>query len=300
MARLKLSRADLRVGVSLPFSVYSASGDLLLGRGNVIKAQTQIERLLEMGALRDEAFAERRASNTGKVFGILNSHAQVRSTDRPAQGPVMVPFPTFLREPDFFLVSARQPEEVTFSANYVGMIKGKGLLLTVPASAEFLQSGVDVQGKIVLGRYIYIFSSCILSRVSEPFDIVHIGFPTEATRQIFRRHLRVDVRLNALVIRNDTMTTGFDATVVNISLGGMAISVPEGSLRMGEHFRVSLKLPSGDRLGPSLTLTGIVRNVSNPASAHNIVGIELGGLSDPVRASLQNYIFDVATSPGQA
>ncbi|SAK92919.1 Flagellar brake protein YcgR [Caballeronia pedi] len=296
MARVRVSCADLSVGVPLQFPIYSVSGDLLLGRGYVIQKQDQIDRLIEMKAFRHEMRGEYRGIQNGPVFGILNTNARTQSRESRSQGPVVTTFPAFTRGPEFFLLSVRRQEDVSFSVNFVGTLKGQSLLVTVPQCADAFQPGAEVKGKIVVGRYIYMFHSRVQARVLEPFDILHIDLPVQATRQIFRRHLRVDVDLNARVIRNDMTTAGFDATIVNLSIGGMGISVPEADLMVGEHFRISLRLPAGDGFGPSLMLTGIVRNASVRSAQHRVFGVELQGLSDQERASLQNYIFDIATS----
>lgn len=97
MARVRVSHADLSVGVPLQFPVYSVAGDLLLGRGYVIQKQDQIDRLIEMKAFRHEMRGDYRGIQNGRVFGILNTNTRTQSREIRSQGPVVTSFPAFTR-----------------------------------------------------------------------------------------------------------------------------------------------------------------------------------------------------------
>lgn len=69
----QLSRADIRVGEPLPFSVYDKDGRLLLRKGVVVAFEQQIERLIDNGL-----FAETRPEAAGETRGPGGAGASAR------------------------------------------------------------------------------------------------------------------------------------------------------------------------------------------------------------------------------
>jgi DNA-binding response OmpR family regulator len=97
-----------------------------------------------------------------------------------------------------------------------------------------------------------------------------------------RRYFRCPVRLPIYLTSSSGAKQA--ATSVNISEGGMALTVPD-SLKVGEALQLSMTLPGTDR---SAEMSGEVCWADTTGS----VGIEFGRLSSTVSEMLQSWLFE--------
>lgn len=289
-ALVKVSQNELALGMPIPFPIYSESGKLLLNAGYVLRSDTQLERLFVVGA-----FRAGEANVTGPADE--SPHAGF-SASAPAAAPsqpdiVAAAFPTIASGPEAFQITLCGDNNATVRAEYVGVVKGRGILVTVPEMDEVLKLGVEVDVKLLHGRSIYKFRSRVASRSGAPFDILYLDYPQSVTQHTVRQHLRIDVTLPARLLRNDAVMAGFDATVVNLSLNGIGVSLADATLEKGEHFKLAVRLGISNKTH-ALMLNCIVRN-TRQMDGHMMIGAELGAMPDEIRRLLKDYVFEAAT-----
>lgn len=291
-ALVKVTHKELALGMPIPFPIYSESGKLLLNAGYVLRSDTQLERLFVVGAFRageaSTGASEQSSANDSIHAGL--------GADKPAPSqdlPVSAPFPTIAAGPEAFQITLRGENKTTLRAEYVGVVKGRGILVTVPENDESLQLGAEVDVKLLHGRSIYQFRSRVASRSGAPFDILYLDYPQSVTQHTVRQHLRIEVNFPARLLRNDAVMAGFDATVVNLSLNGIGVSLKDATLDKGEHFKLSVRLGISNKSYP-LMLNCIVRN-TRQMDGHMMIGAELGALPDDIRRLLKDYVFEAAT-----
>jgi hypothetical protein len=119
-----------------------------------------------------------------------------------------------------------------------------------------------------------------------------LDYPESVKKCAIRTQLRVGSNIPGRLIRND-LVTGFDATVVNVSLNGLGICLQDATVEPGEHFKFVLRITLQGKLH-AVYVNCIARNVTR-AKSGLMVGAELRGVSEEAKNVLRNYIFEVAT-----
>lgn len=301
MTLVKISQRDVRPGTPLEFAIYSAAGKLLLGKGYVVQSESQIERLFDMGAFRDDAppDAESQSVHGKRAPGdvirekLLTSTASFSGSRENVSTTLL---PAMSASPEAFVVNVRGRESRPVRARYFGMMQDQFLLVGVPDlcdQQESLVAGVELDAKILIGTSVFRFPTTIAARHATPFDVLYLAWPEKVDRQTLRRHVRVETRLPARLLRNDAVTSGFEATVLNMSANGVGLSLNGATLQLGEHFRLSVRLSAGGRFH-AVMLTCIVRN-QRITEAGMTVGAEFGTQAEETRRIVKDFMFDAAT-----
>lgn len=297
MAQVKISAHELALDKPLPFRVYSAAGKLLLNKGNFVSSESQRERLLIMGACRDADASAHQPDNACSGNTMLLStatHTTVTPT-APEHDPLR--FPTLPSGIEMFQLTDCAGLEASFRVQYVGLIPGRALLVTVGES-EALKVGAELEAKVVCGRAVYAFRTRIAARDTHISQLMHLDYPAAIKRQTIRKHTRISTQLSARVFRNDVTATGFDAMVTNVCANGIGFFLPNVTLEAGEHFRIALRLKVDERTH-AVMLNCIARSLSRKDSGLKI-GAEFGVVSEDVRRVVQAFIFQQATGPLQS
>jgi hypothetical protein len=97
----------------------------------------------------------------------------------------------------------------------------------------------------------------------------------------------------ARVIRNDVAAAGYDATVVNVSIDGLQLSLRDATLVPGEHFKLALRLPTDGKMHAVLW-NCVARNVRRKKDGV-LVGAEFGARTDEAKVLLKDFVFEMAT-----
>jgi c-di-GMP-binding flagellar brake protein YcgR len=295
MALVKVSHVDVKLGTPLEFPLYSAAGKLLLSKGYVVQSANQLERIFSVGAFRDEDGRGREPagprSATDPLLTSVAHHASGDATDDAPPAPVS--FPAMGGGPEVFQITVPNSAHAPVRANYVGSLKGRSLMVALDEPDPALQAGVAVDAKVLFGRSIYLFPTRIIARSDEPFDVLYLDYPQAVKRHTLRQHFRIDANLPARLLRNDAVTTGFEATVVNLSLNGVGFALSQASLQIGEHFKLSIRLNVSGRFH-AVVVNCVVRNLRNVGSGV-MVGAEFSALPEETRHLVKDFVFEAAT-----
>ena len=289
MTLVKVSPQEIKLGAPLEFSVYSVAGKLLLSKGYVLESVTQLDRLFDVGAFRDRSVGFGGASVASPRVPVFARPVS------PAKAPVAmeVDFPAMVVKPEAFLLTIGGGAGVPLTAKLVGVVNGQGLLITIEDAQAAILPGTEVEVKIVFGRNAYQFSSTVLACNEMPFGIVTLDYPRRVKKVTLRQYFRVRTDLTGRLLRNDGMTSGFDASLVNISLNGVRLSLSGAIVNVGEHFQLSVRLCVNGR-AHAVMLNCVARNCRRNGESV-IIGAEFGALSDDTRRLVKDFVFEAVT-----
>ncbi|WP_244818226.1 flagellar brake protein [Caballeronia sp. Lep1P3] len=294
MVLVKLTAQELRIGTPLPFAVYASNGKLLLKEGYCVRSESQRDRILAAGGFRDEDAAESRPQPVAAAgVDILISTAR---HDAPPARPTVHPVATTGRLPktlESVQLTMVGSEHGPLLADFVGTVAGSALLVAAPSGHALLNAGMDVECKALLGRKIYRFRSKVIGRSDTPVKIVYLAYPESVQTHIVRNHARVQTELPGRLLRNDCVAAGFDVTVVNVSLGGVALRVPDALVNVGEHFKLALRLRADGKVH-AVAFNCIARNLRR-LQGGMLIGAEFTNRTAETTALLRVHMFETAT-----
>lgn len=296
MNLVKIAPHELKIGTPLPFAVYSASGKLLLTRGYCVRSEGQRDKLLTAGGFRDEDASAERDDATSAPSNLLISTAKHEASAAESANPLASIAGTLPKVIDAMQLSLVGQTHAPLQTEYVGSIAGQALLLTCTTGHDLLQPGAEIDCKALRGRKVYMFRSTVIGRSETPVSLVYLAQPDTVRTHIVRKHVRVSTELAGRLIRNDCIAAGFDVTVVNVSLGGVALSAGDAVVNVGEHFKLALRLRADGKLH-AVVLNCIARSLRHVNGAV-LVGVEFSNRTADITALLRAHLFEMATGSG--
>lgn len=292
MPLVPLSQREVTIGVPLPFSVYTADGKLLMGRGHIVQSAEQCERLFALGPFRQLLPGERR--NDASSAQEEAAPASAGRTRREHDDQVFVgAFPQAGCTPEDFVITLASGPAISSRTRYVGVLDDVSLLLAGKDVDPAFVPGEAVEGQFIAGRYRHAFESEVIGRHASPFDVLYLRYPTEVRSRALRRHVRVGIDVTAHLSRNDLSMAGTEVRAVDLSAAGVGLLVNSNSLAPGEHFKLSLPLSRAGRVRTA-PLNCIARN-RRTKGGETLVGAEFGNTSGDVRALVKDFVMDVLT-----
>jgi hypothetical protein len=297
MALVKISAHELELDTPLHFRVYSAAGKLLLGEGNALRSEAQRERLLTIGAYREADAPEHKPTDAAVGDTVLISTAAHATAGPLALEPLLGRFPTLPTGIERFQLTSCAGHAASFYVRYVGAIPELALLVMVQGESENFQVGTQLEAKVIFGRAVYAFRTRVAARDSRIPELLQLEYPATIKTRTIRKHMRIDTRLSARLIRNDVVATGFDAQITNLCASGIGVFLPDAKLEIGEHFKIAVRLKVDGR-EHALVFHCVARNRSCMGKGLK-VGAEFSALPDETRRVTHAYIFQQATGTSQ-
>jgi len=292
MALSKVSAADVRLNTPIPYAIYSDSGKLLLNKGQCIQSERQLDRIFSAGAFRDaHAAADRdQAQGGARVHDPLAASIEAAPAEaEPAS--TSGTFPTLPSVVESCQLTLDGEGQAPLSVAFVGAIEDQALVVSAPG-CDALQPGVAVEAKLLLGRDLCTFRTCVAARSADVPGIVLLAYPASVRRRAVRRHRRVPAAIKAQIMRNDSQC--FATRVVDISLEGVGLSLDHCCVDPGEHFRLALRLRVQEKTH-TLLLNCVARNVRLRRAGDFLVGAEIRASTVETRALLRGFVFEAAT-----
>jgi hypothetical protein len=292
MPLVPLSQREVTIGVPLPFSVYTAEGRLLIGRGHIVQNTEQCERLFALGAFRQPFPGERR--DDAKPASTDGAPAAAARTRRDHDEQVFVgTFPTTGCAPEDFVITMADDSGISARTQFVGLLDGVSVLVAGNDIDPAFAPGAAVDGQFISGRYRHAFQSEVIGRHADPFDVLYLRYPDEVRARPLRRHVRVGIDVAARLSRNDRPMAGTEVRAVDLSPSGVGLLVNSNSLAPGEHFKLSLPLPRAGRVSTA-PLNCIARN-RRARNGETLIGAEFGHTPGEVRELVRDFVLDVLT-----
>ena len=234
-ANLPLVEKDqIVVGKPLPFSIFSAEGNLLLAAGRIVESEHARQILLNNGAHRG-AFIDR--------SGL--SRAASDAADRPSVSPLSAFQNSYRRASAthrFPLSMARSETSEAFRTWVIG-VHDRIMVVAAPVRPDGALVPV-IAGQAWLCRTFqatcaFRFHGTVLRVAFEPFPHVHVEVPQTVEKRKIRNRTRVTVLVGA-TLESPAIVP---CIVVDLSAGGGRIATANGVLlERDQAIRVAMKL----------------------------------------------------------
>jgi PilZ domain/Flagellar protein YcgR len=297
MPLIKLANADIQLGKPLEYAIYTETKQLLLQRGQIINNTELLAKVRQMGAYREEL--------TERPQGLLMSTKPPapppRSDIKAAEarsGRDDVPFPSLRKGVEAFQLSALTEDDASnapFRVAYLGVMKDVSIMVTPLTGfpVDALYDGQELNAKMFSGRHIYEFRTFVQRVCNEPFEYLHLHYPSHVREIPVRQHVRVEADVPAKLLSNGLQPQLFEVKLSDISLIGAGATSTAAVFEVGERVKMSFKLRSGGWDRPVL-LTTIIRNKRQDDGLCRY-GLEFVSMPHESRSTIRNYLFETVT-----
>lgn len=240
---MPISAHLISVGKALPRSVYSAGGDLLLSEGFVVESTEQMETLLNGGYFRKPGENEGRASpdTNNPATKSIEQGSATEANDAKTERVTMDEVRWHVGE-TFFL--HQQGASVRYTARFIGYIKNRTVLVTMPIVDDkfvLIRDGQMFVVRAFSGKKAYAFSASVVKSVHSPHPYLHLSYPKELGCATIRHRTRISVNVIAAVSLDKQEDTS--AAIINdMSLGGASASIKHPFGEVGQRGRIKFKI----------------------------------------------------------
>lgn len=237
MARTILKNSDFLTDRPLPWNVYDTNGTLMHARGSMVDRDAKA-RLIKRGVLRD----------VDEDIGRLTLLAPDAHEGKPPppnpdrmQGTKMPFGDTAVRPGDALNIDYGQ-DGSRCMARMIGYLKGKSILITVPADEQgliYLKEGESVVIKVFSGKHVLVFPATVLAVPSKPYPHIHLSYPSVVTGFVVRKAERASVRLITAIEMGGDPITGL---ITDLSTGGVSFVARNAEIKPHSQAVLNFKL----------------------------------------------------------
>lgn len=179
--------------------------------------------------------------------------------------------------------------QIRHQVEYVGAIRGKSVLVTLPmvnGKGLWMPCGQGFTFHVMEGMHVYAFTSYVLRARNDPASYVHFAWPTRIEARQVRKSYRVNLRLP---VAADAGAGRQEALLLNLSMTGALLQAPANVWQAGD--KLSLALPVElDETSSQLTLSAELRNQVEKPEGMAHYGVEFGALPQNDALLLHYYI----------
>jgi c-di-GMP-binding flagellar brake protein YcgR len=260
-----VTRGMLQLGKPLTRAVYTSNGDLLLSQGYVIETQEQIDSLFENGYFKADAL------NPGKIIaanGDTGKRTVLATQATPSVEPaerneeyVALDDVRWQVGETFFL--HQQGSAIRYTARFIGYIKGKTVLVTMPVVDDkyvLIREGQQFIVRAFSGKKAYAFSALVMKSVHTPHPYLHLSYPRQLSCATIRHRTRIPVNVIASVSIGE-QDDAAAAVITDMSLGGASAVIKHPHGQLGERSRIRFKI---NAVGETvlMDLVAVLRSIS--------------------------------------
>lgn len=194
-----------------------------------------------------------------------------------------------------YLQSKGDGQQIRHKVQFIGMFKGKSLLVTLPVEngqGMWIQTGHSFVVRGFNGIYAYAFVAQVLRARAHPYSYIHLSWPKEFDCQLVRKSLREEVELQGKVIMPDGNT--IDVTLLDLSTIGSMLDAAGPLGAVGDHARLCFTLEVAGEV-TELELPFTIRNIHSREDHPGLrIGVGFENLAKNDALLLHCYIDDIA------
>jgi len=160
------------------------------------------------------------------------------------------------------LQPASQNPEGGFDVQLIGYMPGESLLVSQPinnTAAVKLVAGMAYQARIISGDSTYAFETEIVRICEQPFQYMHLRFPTGIQGVTLRRAQRTQVSASQLVLNMQDGSKTLSVTMLDISPLGACLVAERPLGKVGDFFCIDVQHKS---TADTLTFPCTVRHIN--------------------------------------
>ncbi len=178
-----------------------------------------------------------------------------------------------------------------YNLRFIGAIKGKSVLLTMPfvdGQAVRMLKGQSYIIRGFNGKYAYAFTSHIILARAHPFHYIHFAYPLSVEAKIVRKSLRVNVNLSASAVGGDAEVP---VTMIDLSAKGSMIDSPKSIGGIGDVVGLEFDVVC-EEIQTRLVLSAKIRNATYSKDATSVrIGVEFENIPQNDMLILNNFIL---------
>jgi c-di-GMP-binding flagellar brake protein YcgR len=259
-----ITRDEIAVGRPIPWTLYNATGNVILKAGVTLKSAEQINSLLKIGAGRDldEPAAAIEPDNSASRSNTLTLE-QVK-----------------LNIGDSLQLQFQSESELSRCfVTLIGYLADQGVIVSTPVlngSVMLIREGQIFVVRLFSGKSAYAFTATTLKVTNTPFPHLHLSYPKEVRGLVVRGSSRA--RANIICHASNAHGNGFACVARDISMGGALIAVKEKVGEVGDKLSLKLRVKISDA-EHVLILDCIIRSSNNSKPSTDETPTVLHGLS---------------------
>lgn len=298
----KLLTGEIAVGKPTDFAVYNCDGKLLLQQGHLIDSEGLLQRLYRMG-FRDDSTGEatsrtpsHKESVPADVKQLLFSavkldSSQTESSTTSRKSPSL---PNFRQQVEFFhLMSEGAPDAIRMEL--AGVVPDEALIARhTKQDAPALATGMVYEARLFCGSRVFKFATRLLPESYGPLGCQFLEYPEVISQAIVRRHHRVLTSFIGKLQTNEYQRPPTNVMVENMSSIGFGISVEEDFLTVGQSARLTMNLPTENRMRPVVVVVE-VRNRRQEGD-HFKYGLEIVNAAEEVKRDIKDYVLETVAA----
>ncbi|MCX7672350.1 MAG: flagellar brake protein [Thiobacillaceae bacterium] len=283
---IPVQRAEIVIGEPLPWSVYDANHVLLVHKGVVIGSEIELQNLMEKGPYR-EALSPSPAAPRGEGM-----HPEM-------EGGAVVPFERIRLTPGDLvqLKPLQEGASERYNVHYLGMLKGRSLMVTTPVVEDkvlFIREGQLFLVRAFAGLDVCGFKAQVLASHMRPYPYLHLKYPAEVHTMRVRRALRANVDIIVAVYDRKGGRLKASGRIVDLSVGGARVYSPQVLAEQGGTIFLSFKVVL-DEIEEIVTTPAIVRSIAHEIDAKGqpavVSSLQFTGLSTAQRLVVMNLVY---------
>lgn len=185
--------------------------------------------------------------------------------------------------------------QVRHKVRFIGFIKGKSLLTTLPlrnGERMWMEEGQAFIVRGFNGRYAYAFTTPVIRARAHPFTYLHFAWPRKVECQLVRNALRVAVSLPASLSRVDEPPVA--VTMLDLSATGAMLDSPVETGAVGDHIQLGFAVDfEGDTI--SLNISAAIRKIYPKENEPGYrIGLEFENISQSDALVLHYFINTIS------
>lgn len=155
---------------------------------------------------------------------------------------------------------ADDPQGPRLSANIIGLVRERALLISPPRGRVKIRNGQKLTGRITLSDGFCLFTATLLGGTAAPVPVCYLSYPEQVSHRRIRVASRVDIKLPVQVLNcsglEEVRASGH---VTDISTSGARLELPEAVVAVGDQLTLTLEAKI-DNLRRQLVLNAMVRS----------------------------------------
>jgi hypothetical protein len=264
MQLIPIKLEELNVGQPIPWTLYEASGGIVLQVGYIPESGQQIKTLIDGGVCRD--------------LDDKSDKAEPASVQREAGGLSLEQIKLNIGD-SIQLQFQSKTEQSRCFVSLIGYLQGQSVIVTTPVvngSILLIREGQDFVVRLFSGKSAYAFTTIAKRVTNAPYPHLHLSYPKEVRGLVVRGSSRA--RANIICHAAVEGGSGYACVARDISIGGALIATRDKIGEVGNKLALKFRVKVNDA-EHMLTMNCQIRSVNNSRTSVDEAATILHGLS---------------------
>lgn len=263
MSFIPIKAEELIVGQPIPWTVYDASGEMMLEPGFIPKSAQQITAFIASGVSRDkdEHLDQKADPNHRDAAGLTLEQIKLNIGDS-----IQLQFQS-------------ETDHTRSIVTLIGYLAEQGVIVSTPVlngRIMLVREGQIFIVRLFSGKSAYAFTAVTKRVTNNPFPHLHLSYPKEVRGLVVRGSTRA--RANIICHASVDSGTGYACVARDISVGGALIAAREKIAEVGKKLSLKMRVKVNDT-EHMLALNCQIRSINTARPAAEETPAILHGLS---------------------